>query len=347
MFNNKTLLITGGTGSFGNAVLKRFLGADLKEIRIFSRDEKKQDDMRKRYASPKIKFYIGDVRDPKSVAAVMRGVDFVFHAAALKQVPSCEFYPMEAVRTNVLGTENVLEAAITARIKRVVCLSTDKAVYPINAMGISKAMMEKVMVAASRNLEGTGTVICGTRYGNVMASRGSVIPLFVEQVLAGKPITVTDPSMTRFMMTLDDAVELVLYAFQHGSNGDIFVQKAPAATVQVLTQAILELMGKSEHEVLSIGTRHGEKLYEALLGREEMACAQDMGNYFRIPPDARDLNYAKFVEQGDQRNTASSHGEDYNSHNTNRLDVAGMKALLLKLDFMQRIARGEHFLAED
>jgi len=347
MFENKNLLITGGTGSFGNSVLRRFLDSDISEIRIFSRDEKKQDDMRKRYNSAKLKFYIGDVRDLRSVASAMRGVDYVFHAAALKQVPSCEFYPMEAVRTNVLGTENVLEAAIVAGVKRVVCLSTDKAVYPINAMGISKAMMEKVMVAASRNLEGTGTVICGTRYGNVMASRGSVIPLFVKQVLSSKPITVTDPSMTRFMMTLDDAVELVLYAFEHGNNGDIFVQKAPAATVQVLTQAILELMGKPAHEVRSIGTRHGEKLYEALLGREEMACAQDMGDYFRIPPDARDLNYAKFVEQGDQRNTASSHAEDYNSHNTTRLDVAGMKALLLKLDFMQRIARGEHALAED
>lgn len=347
MFNNKTLLITGGTGSFGNAVLQRFLRSDLTEIRIFSRDEKKQDDMRKRYAHPKLRFYIGDVRNVHSVVQAMRGVDYVFHAAALKQVPSCEFYPMEAVRTNVIGTENVLEAAIQSGVKRVVCLSTDKAVYPINAMGISKAMMEKVMVATSRNLEGTNTVICGTRYGNVMASRGSVIPLFVEQVLAGKPITVTDPTMTRFMMTLNDAVELVLYAFKNGSNGDIFVQKAPAATVQVLTQAILELMGKPAHEVRSIGTRHGEKLYEALLGREEMACAQDMGDYFRIPPDARDLNYAKFVEHGDQRNTASSHAEDYNSHNTTRLDVAGMKALLLKLDFMQRIARGEHALAED
>jgi UDP-N-acetylglucosamine 4,6-dehydratase len=347
MFNNSKLLITGGTGSFGNAVLRRFLESAIVEIRIFSRDEKKQDDMRKRYNHPKLKFYIGDVRDARSVASAMRGVDYVFHAAALKQVPSCEFHPMQAVRTNVLGTENVLEAAITAGVKRVVCLSTDKAVYPINAMGISKAMMEKVMVAASRNLEGTHTVICGTRYGNVMASRGSVIPLFVDQVLAGKPITVTDPAMTRFMMTLADAVDLVLYAFEHGNNGDIFVQKAPAATVQVLTQAILELMGKPEHEVRSIGTRHGEKLYEALLGREEMACAQDMGDYFRIPPDARDLNYAKFVEQGEQRNTVSSHGEDYNSHNTTRLDVTGMKALLLKLDFMQRIARGEHALAED
>lgn len=344
---NSSLLITGGTGSFGNAVLRRFLQSNLSEIRIFSRDEKKQDDMRKRYNNPKLKFYIGDVRDERSVSGVMRGVDFVFHAAALKQVPSCEFHPMQAVRTNVLGTENVLEAAIYAGVKRVVCLSTDKAVYPINAMGISKAMMEKVMVAVSRNLDGTNTVICGTRYGNVMASRGSVIPLFVDQVLAGKPITVTDPDMTRFMMTLDEAVELVLYAFEHGSNGDIFVQKAPAATMQVLIQAILELMGKPMHEVRSIGTRHGEKLYESLLAREEMACAHDMGGYFRIPPDARDLNYAKFVEQGDQRNTDSSHAEDYNSHNTTRLDVVGMKALLLKLDFMQRIARGEHALSEE
>ena len=347
MFEKKVLLITGGTGSFGNAVLRRFLGSDISEIRIFSRDEKKQDDMRKRYNNNKLKFYIGDVRDSRSLAAAMRGVDYVFHAAALKQVPSCEFHPMEAVRTNVMGTENVLEAAVAAGVKRVVCLSTDKAVYPINAMGISKAMMEKVMVAASRNLESTNTVICGTRYGNVMASRGSVIPLFVEQVLAGKPITVTDPSMTRFMMTLDDAVELVLYAFEHGNNGDIFVQKAPAATVSVLTQALLQLMDKPDHEVREIGTRHGEKLFEALLGREEMACAEDMGEYFRVPPDTRDLNYAKFVEQGEQRITQSTHGEDYNSHNTTRLDVAGMKALLLKLDFMQRIARGEHAVAQD
>ena len=345
--SNKKLLITGGTGSFGNAVLRRFLNTDISEIRIFSRDEKKQDDMRKRYDSPKLKFYIGDVRDLRSLASAMRGVDYVFHAAALKQVPSCEFHPMEAVRTNVFGTENVLEAAVAAGVKRIVCLSTDKAVYPINAMGISKAMMEKVMVAASRNLEGTNTVICGTRYGNVMASRGSVIPLFVDQVLAGKPITVTDPSMTRFMMTLDDAVELVLYAFEHGSNGDIFVQKAPAATVSVLTQALLQLMGKPDHEVREIGTRHGEKLFEALLGREELACAEDMGDYFRVPPDTRDLNYAKFVEQGEQRITQSTHGEDYNSHNTTRLDVAGMKALLLKLDFMQRIARGELAAEQD
>lgn len=347
MMKNSSLLITGGTGSFGNAVLERFLQSDSSEIRIFSRDEKKQDDMRKRYKNPKLKFYLGDVRDQRSVSAAMRGVDYVFHAAALKQVPSCEFHPMQAVRTNVMGTENVLDAAIVAGVKRVVCLSTDKAVYPINAMGISKAMMEKVMVAASRNLEGTNTVICGTRYGNVMASRGSVIPLFVGQVLAGNPITVTDPAMTRFMMTLDDAVDLVLYAFEHGSNGDIFVQKAPAATVQVLVQAILELMGKPSHVVRSIGTRHGEKLYEVLVGREEFACAQDMGYYFRIPPDARDLNYAKFVEQGDEKNTACAHAEDYNSHNTTRLDVAEMKALLLRLDFMQRIVRGEHNLVLD
>jgi UDP-N-acetylglucosamine 4,6-dehydratase len=347
MFEGKILLITGGTGSFGNAVLRRFLNSGLAEIRIFSRDEKKQDDMRKRYAHQKLKFYVGDVRDSRSVSAAMRGVDYVFHAAALKQVPSCEFHPMEAVRTNVLGTENVLDTAIAAGVRRVVCLSTDKAVYPINAMGISKAMMEKVMVATSRNLEGTNTVICGTRYGNVMASRGSVIPLFVEQVRAGKAMTITDPSMTRFMMTLDDAVDLVLYAFEQGNNGDIFVQKAPAATVQVLAQAILELMGRPDHPVNEIGTRHGEKLYEALLGREEMACAEDLGSYYRVPPDARDLNYAKFVEEGERRITQSTHGEDYNSHNTTRLDVAGMKALLLQLDFMQRILRGEPAVAED
>ena len=339
MFQNNCLLITGGTGSFGNAVLKRFLSTHIAEIRIFSRDEKKQDDMRKRFNHLKLKFYIGDVRDSRSVASAMRGVDYVFHAAALKQVPSCEFHPMQAVRTNVLGTENVLEAAIAAGVQRVVCLSTDKAVYPINAMGISKAMMEKVMVAASRNLEGTSTVICGTRYGNVMASRGSVIPLFVEQVLAGKPITVTDPAMTRFMITLGDAVDLVLYAFEHGQNGDIFVQKAPAATVQVLTQAILELMAKPEHEVREIGTRHGEKLYEALLSREEMAASEDLDEYFRVPPDLRDLNYDKYFDKGETKITAS---EDYNSHNTTRLDVDGMKTLLLKLPFIQAMARGEY-----
>lgn len=344
MFSDRVLLITGGTGSFGNATLRRFLASDLREIRIFSRDEKKQDDMRKRYNDPKLKFYIGDVRDGRAVSAAMRGVDYCFHAAALKQVPSCEFHPMEAVRTNVLGTENVLEAAIAAGVRRVVCLSTDKAVYPINAMGISKAMMEKVMVAASRNLDGTATVICGTRYGNVMASRGSVIPLFVDQVLSGKAITVTDPAMTRFMMTLDDAVELVMYAFRYGNNGDIFVQKAPAATVAVLTQALLELMGRPNHEVREIGTRHGEKLYEVLLSREERACAEDLGDYFRVPPDGRDLNYAKFVEQGEQRIT---HGEEYNSHNTQRLDVQGMKAMLLKIEFIQRLVRGEPAIAED
>lgn len=342
MFNQKTLLITGGTGSFGNAVLKRMLHSSIKEIRILSRDEKKQDDMRKKFNSSKIKFYIGDVRNLRSVDAVMRGVDFVFHAAALKQVPSCEFHPMEAVRTNILGTENVLLSAVNNGVSRVVCLSTDKAVYPINAMGISKAMMEKVMVAASRNLEGTGTVICGTRYGNVMASRGSVIPLFVQQVQSGQPITITDPDMTRFMMTLADAVDLVLYAFEHGSNGDIFVQKAPAATVGVLAKAVLHLMQKSDHLINIMGTRHGEKLYEVLLSREEMASAEDMGDYFRVPADSRDLNYAKFVEQGEQRLTQTLHGEDYNSHNTRRLDVEGMKQLLLKLGFMQRIARGEH-----
>lgn len=346
-FSGGTLLITGGTGSFGNAVLERFLQSDVKEIRIFSRDEKKQDDMRKRYNHPKLKFYIGDVRDSRSVAGAMRGVDFVFHAAALKQVPSCEFHPMQAVRTNVMGTENVLEAAIAAGVKRVICLSTDKAVYPINAMGISKAMMEKVMVAASRNLEDSGTVICGTRYGNVMASRGSVIPLFVNQVFEGKPITITDPTMTRFMMTLADAVDLVLYAFEHGNNGDIFVQKAPAATVEVLTRAILDLMGKPDHRVIIMGTRHGEKLYEALMGREEMACAEDMGDYFRIPPDGRDLNYAKFVDQGEARLTETLHGESYDSHNTTRLEVEGMKQLLLKLNFMRRISAGERIAAEE
>lgn len=347
MFFNKILLITGGTGSFGNAVLRRFLDSDIQEIRIFSRDEKKQDDMRKHYNNAKLKFYIGDVRDERSVASAMRGVDYVFHAAALKQVPSCEFHPMQAVRTNVLGTENVLTAAIDAGVKRVVCLSTDKACYPINAMGISKAMMEKVMVATSRNLEGTDSVICGTRYGNVMASRGSVIPLFVKQVREGQPITITDPAMTRFMMTLADAVDLVLYAFEHGNNGDIFVQKAPAATVQTLAQALVEMMGKPDHPIHVIGTRHGEKLYESLLGKEERACAEDMGDYFRVPADGRDLNYAKYVEQGEQRITQALHGEEYNSHNTRRLDVEGMKQLLLKLDFMQKIARGEYADAEE
>lgn len=343
-FDKRTLLVTGGTGSFGNAIVRRFLDSDIKEIRILSRDEKKQDDMRKHYQSPRLKFYIGDVRDSQSVRNSVHGVDFIFHAAALKQVPSCEFHPMEAVKTNILGTENVLSAAIDFEVSRVVCLSTDKAVYPINAMGISKALMEKVAVAKA--LEGGKTVICTTRYGNVMASRGSVIPLFVDQVQRGVPITVTDPSMTRFMMTLDDAVDLVLYAFTHGKPGDIFVQKAPAATVGILAEAVLDLMGKAGHPVNEIGTRHGEKLYEALLGREEMACAEDMGDYFRVPPDARDLNYAKFVEEGERRITQSTHGEDYNSHNTVRLDVAGTKALLQKLDFMQRIVRDASAFAE-
>lgn len=344
LFNEKNLLITGGTGSFGNAVLKRFLDTDIAEIRIFSRDEKKQDDMRKRYANSKLKFYIGDVRDYQSVLNATRGVDYIFHAAALKQVPSCEFHPMEAVKTNVIGTENVLEAAIQNEVKRVVCLSTDKAVYPINAMGISKAMMEKVMVAKSRNVDERKTVICGTRYGNVMASRGSVIPLFIEQIRAGKPLTLTDPNMTRFMMTLADAVDLVLYAFEHGNNGDLFVQKAPAATVETLARALTRLMDQMNHPIQVIGTRHGEKLYEALLSREEMACAEDMGDYFRVPPDLRDLNYAKFVEQGEEK---ISRTEDYNSHNTERLDVEGMQQLLLKLDFMRAIQRGEYATPEE
>ncbi|WP_114434286.1 polysaccharide biosynthesis protein [Marinobacter nauticus] len=344
MFRGKKLLITGGTGSFGNAVLNRFLDTDIEEIRIFSRDEKKQDDMRKRYANPKLKFYIGDVRDYNSVLNATRGVDFIFHAAALKQVPSCEFHPMEAVKTNVIGTENVLEAAIQNEVKRVVCLSTDKAVYPINAMGISKAMMEKVMVAKSRNVDPDKTVICGTRYGNVMASRGSVIPLFVDQIRAGQSLTITDPNMTRFMMTLADAVDLVLYAFEHGSNGDLFVQKAPAATIETLARALTDLVGKPDHPINVIGTRHGEKLFEALLSREEMACAQDMGEYYRVPPDLRDLNYGKFVEQGEEK---ISHTEDYNSHNTERLDVAGMQTLLRKLEFIRALERGEYQTPED
>jgi UDP-glucose 4-epimerase len=336
MFNNKKLLITGGTGSFGNAVLRRFLDSDLHEIRILSRDEKKQDDMRKFYNSPKLKFYIGDVRDPQSVLNVVRGVDYVFHAAALKQVPSCEFHPLEAVKTNVIGTENVLEAAIQCGVKRVVVLSTDKAVYPINAMGISKAMMEKVAVAKSRN--SVETVINVTRYGNVMASRGSVIPLFIEQIRAGIPITITDPNMTRFMMTLDDAVDLVLFAFKNGQPGEIFVQKAPAATIEVLAKALTTMLSKPEHEIRIIGTRHGEKLYEALLSREEMVAAEDLGGYYRIPPDLRDLNYGKFMDQGEIK---ISEATDYNSHNTERLDVVSMQSLLLKLGFMQAIVRGD------
>lgn len=342
MFKDKVLLITGGTGSFGNAVLRRFLDSDIREVRILSRDEKKQDDLRKRYSSLKLKFYIGDVRDYQSVLNAMRGTDFVYHAAALKQVPSCEFHPMEAVKTNVLGTENVLEAAINCGVKRVVCLSTDKAVYPINAMGISKAMMEKVIVAKSRS--SSETVICATRYGNVMASRGSVIPLFTNQIRAGKPITITDPNMTRFMMTLDDAVDLVLYAFEHGNPGDIFVQKAPAATIETLAKALTELLECPDHPVNIMGTRHGEKLYEALLSREEMVAARDLGGYYQVPPDLRDLNYGKYVEQGEIK---ISEAVEYNSHNTHRLDVEGMKQMLLKLRFMQAIVRGEYVEPEE
>ncbi|MCT8821115.1 polysaccharide biosynthesis protein [Glaesserella parasuis] len=344
MFKDKILLITGGTGSFGNAVLRRFLQTDIKEIRIFSRDEKKQDDMRKKYNSPTLKFYIGDVRDYNSILNATRGVDYIYHAAALKQVPSCEFCPMEAVKTNILGTENVLEAAIQNRVERVVCLSTDKAVYPINAMGISKAMMEKVIVAKSRNLEGTGTTICCTRYGNVMASRGSVIPLFVDQIRQGKAFTVTDPEMTRFMMTLDDAVDLVLYAFENGQNGDIFVQKAPAATIATLAKAITELLSVPNHPIDIIGTRHGEKAFEALLSREEMLHAIDQGYYFRVPADQRDLNYGKYVETGNLR---ISEVTDYNSHNTERLDVEGMKKLLLKLEFIRSMIKGEYISPEE
>lgn len=337
MFERNTLLISGGTGSFGNAVLRRFLQTDIGEIRIFSRDEKKQDDMRKRYASDKLKFYIGDVRDPASVVNAMRGVDYVFHAAALKQVPSCEFHPLEAVKTNVLGTENATEAAVQCGVKRMICLSTDKAVYPINAMGISKAMMEKVFVAKSRNVDPAKTTICGTRYGNVMASRGSVIPLFVNQINAGHPITVTDAEMTRFMMTLDDAVDLVLYAFEHGKSGDIFVQKAPAATIETLARALTQLLGKPDHPIHVIGTRHGEKKHETLLSREEMAHAEDLPGYFRVRPDLRDLNYGKYVEHGERR---ISEAHDYTSANTERLDVEGMKQLLLKLDFIRDLVAG-------
>lgn len=342
MFTNKTLLITGGTGSFGNAVLRRFLDSDLREIRILSRDEKKQDDMRKKFNSAKLKFYIGDVRDYQSVLNAVRGADFIYHAAALKQVPSCEFHPMEAVKTNVLGTENVLEAAINCGVSRVVVLSTDKAVYPINAMGISKAMMEKVAVAKSRS--SNDTVINVTRYGNVMASRGSVIPLFTNQIRAGQPISITDPNMTRFMMTLDDAVDLVLYAFQHGEPGEIFVQKAPAATIETLAKALTGLLGVPSHPINVIGTRHGEKLYEALLSREEMVAAEDLGGYYRVPPDLRDLNYGKFVEEGEVK---ISEATDYNSHNTSRLDVEGMTALLMKLRFIQALVKGDNVEPEE
>jgi UDP-N-acetylglucosamine 4,6-dehydratase len=338
MFKNKSLLITGGTGSFGNAVLSRFLDTNINEIRIFSRDEKKQDDMRHRLNSPKVKFYIGDVRDKRSVDYAMRGVDFIFHAAALKQVPSCEFFPIEAVNTNVLGTQNVLDSAFEHEVKRMIVLSTDKAVYPINAMGISKAMMEKVMQAKARSLGNeSGTVFCGTRYGNVMASRGSVIPLFIEQIKAGKDLTITDPNMTRFMMTLEDAVDLVVYAFQHGHNGDMFIQKSPASTIADLAQALIELY-QSKSKVRVIGTRHGEKLYETLVNREEMAKAFELGDYYRVPVDNRDLNYDSYFTEGEEK---VSLVEDYNSHNTRRLDVTATKELLLKLPQIRKDILGE------
>jgi len=331
MFKNKILLITGGTGSFGNAVLDRFLDSEIKEIRIFSRDEKKQDDMRNLYKNDKIKFYIGDVRNRNSVENAMRGVDYVFHAAALKQVPSCEFFPIEATKTNVLGSENVVQAAIAHKVKKVICLSTDKAAYPINAMGITKALMEKTVVAASRNVNAEDTTICLTRYGNVMASRGSVIPLFVKQIKEGKPLTVTDPTMTRFLMSLEEAVELVIFAFKNGNQGDLFVHKAPASTIEDLAIGVKEVM-MAENEVKVIGTRHGEKLYETLCTREEMLKAEDLGGYFRIPADNRDLNYGKFFDEGEQ--TISQY-EDYNSHNTKRLSVNEVKEALLSLDYIK------------
>jgi len=332
MFKNKTLLITGGIGSFGNAILRGFLNTDIKEIRIFSRDEKKQDDMRKKYSNDKLKFYLGDVRDVNSVIDAVRGVDFIFHAAALKQVPSCEFYPMQAVQTNIIGTENVLNAAINEKVKKVIVLSTDKAVYPINAMGVSKAMMERVAVAKSRNLDDSQTMIACTRYGNVMASRGSVIPLFIEQIREGKTITITDPAMTRFMMSLDQAVDLVMFAFNNGTNGDIFVQKAPASTIELLTKTLKNMLKKPEHEVKIIGTRHGEKLYETLLTKEEMVKAIDMDDYYRIPADNRDLNYSKFMEDGEEVVTQA---HEYHSHNTHRLNEEELKEMLLDLHEIQ------------
>ncbi len=328
MFSGKTLLITGGTGSFGNAVLRHFIKTDIEEIRIFSRDEKKQDDMRKHYQNSRLKFYLGDVRDSNSVDSAMKGVDYVFHAAALKQVPSCEFYPMQAVKTNILGTENVLNMAVTHKVQKVICLSTDKAVYPINAMGMSKALMEKVMVASSRGLEKQNTVICGTRYGNVMASRGSVIPLFIDQILSGKPMTITDPKMTRFIMALDEAVELVLYAFKHGKNGDLFVKKAPATNLQNLANAVRKFMKHEDHEIAIIGTRHGEKLYETLMTREEMARAEDLGDYYKIYPDSRDLNYEIYFEQGEN---LISKMDEYHSHNTKQLTENEMIEILKHL----------------
>jgi len=332
MFKDKVFLITGGTGSFGNAVLKRFLNSDIKEIRIFSRDEKKQDDMRNRLQNPKVKFYIGDVRERRSVDGAMSGVDFVFHAAALKQVPSCEFFPMQAVRTNIIGAENVLDSAVEHEVRNVVMLSTDKAAYPINSMGISKAMMEKVAIAKGRQLgDSSDTTICCTRYGNVMASRGSVIPLWIDQIKKNEVITITDPNMTRFMMTLDDAIDLVIYAFRHGNNGDLFVQKAPAATLDVLVASLKELL-HSDTQVKIIGTRHGEKLYETLVTREEMARSENTGNYFQIPCDTRDLNYNKFFMEGQEEVSVL---EDYHSHNTSRLNIEAMKRLLLKLDIVK------------
>jgi len=331
MFKDKVLLITGGTGSFGNAVLKRFLDSDLKEIRIFSRDEKKQDDMRKKYNNDKLKFYIGDVRDAHSVQEAMKGVDYVFHAAALKQVPSCEFFPLQAVQTNIIGTGNVLDAAIENKVKKVIVLSTDKAAYPINAMGMSKALMEKVAVAKGRNVGENGTIICRTRYGNVMGSRGSVIPLFRKQIKEGNPLTITNPEMTRFMMTLNDAVDLVIYAFEHGKQGDLFVQKAPAATIETLAQAVCK-MENVEENIKHIGTRHGEKLYEVLVTKEEMLNAEDLGDYFRVPADNRDLNYNKYEIHGNEK---INEMQEYTSHNTQRLDVDGMKRLLMKLPMFQ------------
>lgn len=335
MFQGKTLLITGGTGSFGNAVLRRFLNSDIGEIRIFSRDEKKQDDMRKRYNNSKLKFFIGNTRDYNSIHHAMQEVDYVFHAAALKQVPSCEFFPMEAVRTNVLGTENVLNAAVDCGVKKVICLSTDKAVYPINAMGMSKALMEKTAISIGRNEN--NTVIAVTRYGNVMCSRGSVIPLFIQQVKEGKPITITDPNMTRFMMSLDNAVNLVLFAFEHAKGGELFIQKAPAATIHTLAEAVGNIFGASQQPKI-IGTRHGEKLYESLLTREEMVRAIDLGDYYMVPCDSRDLNYGKYFESGKKE---VSLAEDYTSHNTTRLNLEGMKELLLKLDYVQSILEGK------
>jgi UDP-N-acetylglucosamine 4,6-dehydratase/5-epimerase len=332
MFQGKTLLITGGTGSFGNAVMKRFLNTDIKEIRIFSRDEKKQDDMRKKFNNEKLKFFLGDVRDLSSLKNAMYNVDYIFHAAALKQVPSCEFFPLEAVKTNVIGTDNVLTAAIEMNVKKVICLSTDKAAYPINAMGISKAMMEKVFVAKSKTINADKTLICGTRYGNVMASRGSVIPLFIDQIKNGQPLTVTDPSMTRFLMSLDEAVELVLFAFENAESGDIMVQKSPASTVGDLAQAIKEIFNV-DNEIKIIGTRHGEKLYETLLTKEEFVVSKDMGEFYKVPADKRDLNYDKYFVEGDQ--TFSSNDE-YNSHNTYRLSINEIKERLLNLDYLQK-----------